>query len=136
MYMTTEADLARAIETAFEHCRAGGAVLFAPDFIRETFRSQSDCGGSDGPGRSMRYLEWTWDPDPVDTTYLVDYAYLLREADGSVRVEHDRHVEGLFARADWLRLLAAAGFEDIRVVPGDLSDLNPGQYEVFVARKP
>ena len=28
-----------------------------------------------------------------------------------MRVEHDRHVEGLFARADWLRWLEEAGFQ-------------------------
>ena len=84
------------METAFAHCRPGGAALFAPDHLRENFRTGTDYGGHDGDGRAARFLEWTWDPDPLDTTYTVDYAYLLREADGSVRVEHDRHVEGLF----------------------------------------
>ena len=109
-YMTTESDLQMAIETAFLHCRPGGAALFAPDFVRENFRSSTDHGGSDEGSRGLRYLEWTWDPDPSDTTYVVDYAYLLRTPDGAVRVEHDRHVEGLFARADWIRLLSEAGF--------------------------
>ena len=62
-------------------------------------------------GAALRYLEWTWDPDPDDTQYTVDYAYLLRDADGSVRVVHDRHVEGLFPRAQWLQILADVGFE-------------------------
>ena len=30
-YMTTESDLRSAMETAWVHCRSGGAVLFAPD---------------------------------------------------------------------------------------------------------
>jgi SAM-dependent methyltransferase len=38
VYMTTEADLRKAIETAFVHCRPGGAALFAPDHIKENFR--------------------------------------------------------------------------------------------------
>jgi SAM-dependent methyltransferase len=135
MYLTSESDLAAAMATAFVHCRPGGVVLFAPDYVRETFRAATDCGGSDGPDRGMRYMEWVTDPNPADTTFIVDYAYLLRESNGRVRVEHDRHVEGLFPRATWLRLLAAAGFDDVRVRPGDLSDLNPGQYELFVARK-
>jgi SAM-dependent methyltransferase len=134
-YMTTEADLRLAVETAFIHCEPGGAALFAPDHVRENFHSSTDHGGSDGDGRGLRYLEWTWDPDPEDGTYTVDYAYLLREEDGSVRVVHDRHVEGLFSRADWLRLLAEAGFRP-GVVPFDHSELEPGTYEVFVARKP
>lgn len=135
-YMTTKADVRRAIETAWVHCEPGGAALFAPDHVRENFRPSTDHGGNDdGEGRGLRYLEWSWDPDPADSTYTVDYAYLLREADGSVRAVHDRHVEGLFSRADWLRWLSQAGFRP-EVVPIDHSELEPGTYEVFVARKP
>ena len=75
------------------------------------------------------------DPDPADRSYVVDYAYLLRESDGSMHVEWDRHIEGLFARGDWLRLLADVGFQP-RVVPFEHSELEPGQYEVFVGRRP
>ncbi|MDX1420351.1 MAG: class I SAM-dependent methyltransferase [Rubricoccaceae bacterium] len=135
-YMTTEADLQRAVETAFVHCAPGGAALFAPDHVRETFRPSTDHGGHDGDdGRGLRYLEWTWDPDPTDATYLVDYAVLLRDAHGAVRVVHDRHVEGLFARADWLRLLAHAGFEPT-VIPFRHSDLDAPPMDVFVGRRP
>ena len=83
----------------------------------------------------MRYLEWTWDPDPNDTTYTVDYTFTLRTPDGNVRVEHDRHTEGLFARAEWLRLLSEAGFE-ARVVPLEHSELEEGAHEVFVVKRP
>lgn len=134
-YMTTEADLRAAMETAFRHCRPGGAALFAPDHVRETFAASTDQGGADDGGRGVRWLAWTWDPDPADSTYTVDYACLLRDADGSVRVEHDRHVEGLFPRATWLRLLSEVGFEP-KVVPFDHSELEPGTYAVFVCAKP
>lgn len=134
-YMTTESHLRMAIATAFLHCAPGGAALFAPDFVTENFRPSTDHGGSDGESLGLRWLEWTWDPDPSDTTYTVDYAYLLRAPDGTVRVEHDRHVEGLFPRDTWLRLLSDAGFE-ARSVPFEHSDLEPGSHEVFVARKP
>lgn len=56
-------------------------------------------------------------------------------ADGTMRVEHDRHVEGLFARSGWLRLLTESGFEP-RAVTFDHSGLEPGSYEIFVAAKP
>lgn len=134
-YMTKESDLRRAIETAFVHCRPGGAALFAPDFVRENFCPSTDHGGHDGETRGLRYLEWTWDPDPADTTYVVDYAYLLRMPDGTMRVEHDRHVEGLFTRTDWMRLLSEAGFR-ARAVPFEHSELAPGSHEVFVAKRP
>jgi SAM-dependent methyltransferase len=123
-YMTTEADLRQAIETASVHCRPGGAALFAPDFVRENFRPHTGHGGHDGPDRGLRYLEWAWDPDPADTTYVVDYAYLLREADGSVRAEHDRHIEGVFARDVWTRLLSDADF-DVRVVASEHGEFGP-----------
>jgi hypothetical protein len=133
-YMTTESDLRQAIATAYEHCAPGGVALFAPDHVVENFRSSSDHGGEDGADVSVRYLEWTWDPDPMDTTYTVDYAILVRGSDGSVKVVHDRHIEGLFPRADWLRFLSEAGF-DATMVPFDHSELAPGEYEVFAATK-
>ena len=136
-YMTTEADLQQAIDTAFAHCRPGGVALIAPDFVRENFRSPlTDHGGHDGPTRGLRYLEWMWDPDPADSTYVVDYAYIMRLPDGAVRVEHDRHVEGLFDRGDWLRMLAKAGFEEVRVVPLEHSEVDPTTHEVFVGMRP
>jgi hypothetical protein len=129
MYMTTEHDLSQALVTSFVHCRPGGVALFVPDHVQETFRPTTDHGGHDGRDRGLRYLEWTWDPDPDDNTFVVDFAYLLREADGSVHVEHDRHLCGLFGREDWLRLLRAVGF-----VPRVLND-SYGR-DMFVAVRP
>jgi hypothetical protein len=134
-YMTSEADLRQAIETAFVHCRPGGAALFAPDCVRETFRESTDHGGHDGQDRALRYLEWTWDPDPTDSTYRVDYAYVLREPNGSTHVEIDRHTEGLFARDCWLRLIAEVGFEPRRLSFAH-SELPDDELEVFVGVRP
>src|SRR5207248_10330349 len=77
MYMTNDADLRLALETAFVHCRPGGAALVMPDVIAETFVSLTTHGGHDGEGRSIRYIEWTFVDDPTDNTYSVDFAYLL-----------------------------------------------------------
>lgn len=109
-YMTTIDELRQAITTAYMHLRPGGAALFCPDFTRETFVPESDHGGHDGPNRAMRYVEWSWDPDPDDTTFNVDYAFVLREGTDT-RVVHDRHVEGLFTRQQWLDTLRDAGFD-------------------------
>jgi hypothetical protein len=133
-YMTTETDVRKAIETAFVHCRSDGVVLFVPDHVRERFRPATDHGGHDGTNRAMRFLEWSWDPDPADSTCTVDYVFLLRERDGSTQVVHDRHVEGLFSRADWLRWLTEAGFVP-QAVPLEHSELEPGSYEGFVGHK-
>lgn len=109
-YMATEADLRATLATAFAHLTAGGVALFAPDYVRETFSESTDQGGCDQGPRGLRYLEWVYDPDPHDTTYLVDYAFILRDEHGRTRVEHDRHLEGLFSTQQWLQWLAEAGF--------------------------
>jgi SAM-dependent methyltransferase len=135
-YMTSEADLRAALTTAFEHLRPGGVAVFMPDHVRESFKPATDHGGEDAPsqpdgrpGRGLRYLEWTTDPDPADTTYLVDYAVLLRHADGSVEVRHDRHVEGLFPRQTWLETLAGIGFETWTAI-------DAYQRDIFIGRRP
>ncbi len=143
-YMATEADLQQAMETAWVHCRPGAAVLFAPDDVIATFRPSSDCGGHDevlpdgAPGvpRGLRYLEWDWDPDPYDGIYRSDYAYLLRERDGTVRVVHDCHLGGMFSRERRLGLLDNVGFTNARCVPLVHSDAELGRREMFVARRP
>ncbi len=135
-YLTTEADLRAGLQTAFLHLRPGGAAIFLPDDIREGFEPGTDHGGDDDPpqpdgrpGRGVRYLEWTTDPDPTDSTYQVDYALLLRHADGHVEVRHDRHLEGVFPRQVWLDLLAEVGFEATEIEdPWDRTD--------FVGRRP
>ena len=109
-HMTTESDLRAAMEAAFVQCRPGGVALFVPDFVRETFVDNVDQGGNDTVRGSVRFLQWTTDPDPTDTTYFVDFAILIRDGDGEMRVEHDRHTYGLFTRADWRRLLRDVGF--------------------------
>jgi SAM-dependent methyltransferase len=108
-YLTTADDLRRAIETAFVHCRPGGAALFCPDCVRETYSESTKHGGHDGEGKGLRYLSWTWDPDPTDTSYTVQMAYLLREGN-DVRCVGDRHMLGLFAEEEWLTWIRSAGF--------------------------
>lgn len=136
-YMTGEADLRLAIGTAFVHCRPGGIAVFIPDHTLETFQTTTDHGGQDehdGDGRGVRYLEWTWDPDPADTWILTDYAFLLREADGSVHTVHETHCTGLFSRDIWFGQLAAAGFEPSSVTEQTAEDRQPR--ELFVGRRP
>ena len=116
MYCTTRADVRAALATAAMHCRAAGCLLIVPDCVRESFEPSTDHGGEDGAdGRGVRYLEWTFDPDPTDDTFETVYALVLRSADGRTRVELDRHVEGLFSERDWLAWLTEVSV-DARVV--------------------
>jgi hypothetical protein len=134
-YLLNLADLRRAFETAFVHTRPGGVALFAPDALRETYRDDTDCGGHDGSdGRGLRYLEWTFDPDPKDETYQTDYTFVLRELGQPTRVVLDEHRQGLFSRADWLRLLSEVGFQ-ADAVPFEHSEEPPGSLEIFLARR-
>jgi SAM-dependent methyltransferase len=143
MYAASEADLRATIASAATHCRAGGIVVLAPDCTTESFGESApheeggashadggaDHGGEDAEdGRALRYLEWSWDPDPSDTQFEVAYAFVLREADGTTRVELDRHSEGLFPEATWLRHMGACGL-DARSVP------DPWRGKIFVGRR-
>lgn len=115
-HLLREEDLRAAIATVAAHLRPGGAAVFAPDHTKETFAPEHHDGGHDGEdGRSLRYLEWSWDPDPNDTTYLSSFAYILREADGLPRFESEVMEMGAFSRATWERLLAEAGLSSRRV---------------------
>jgi trans-aconitate methyltransferase len=125
-HLTVAEDLKACMATARDHCKPGGVAVFMPDAVREGFQSAVHHGGHDGDGRSVRYLEWAFDSDPSDTQYTVDFAYMLREGNGPVRVEHDTLVMGLFSRVDWLSWLKSAGFS-----PRALED--PYGREVFVA---
>lgn len=128
MYATEPAEVQAALQTAAIHCRAGGTIAVLPDCVRETFEPDTESGGEDASdGRGFRYLEWSWDPDPADDTYVVDYAFLLRDANGAVDVVHDRHVEGLFSRARWLQW-----FEDAALSAS--SSIDPWDRDIFIGK--
>ena len=137
-YMTTEHDLRAALETAFVHTRPGGAAIIATDCVRETFGPNSDIteGDDETNARHLRGMEDMWDPDPTDTTYRVDYVFLLREGN-EVRVVHDHHIEGLFPLARWRALLEEVGFE-VEVVTRPLPEEEGRSVytdKVFVCRR-
>ena len=131
MYMTSEEDLRAALATAYEHCRPGGVVVIAPDWVAETFRPQTMHEGGDEGDRGVRYLEWTWDADPGDTEVNCEYILALREGN-ELRTVVDRQIVGVFPRATWLRLLEEVGFE-----AGIVEDPSTGgeRSEVFVGHK-
>jgi ubiquinone/menaquinone biosynthesis C-methylase UbiE len=134
-YMTNLVDLKAAIETAFIHCKPGGAALFAPDYTKENFKPLTKHGGHENNGRGLRYVEWVYDPNPNDENTITDFAYLLRNQNNHVWVEYDRHVTGLFYQADWLRIIREVGFEP-KVIPFEHSEIEPGTCELFVGKKP
>jgi len=132
MYMTTERDLRAALTTVAAHLNPGGVALVAPDATTETFSEATEHGGGeDGSGRRARYLQWMLAPAPGGTSFEAHYAFLLREADGTVRAVHDVHREGLFGRETWLRLFREVGLAAElapRTIEGEA-------YDAFVARR-
>jgi SAM-dependent methyltransferase len=126
MYATDPRAVQATLRTAADHCLPGGTVVILPDYVRETFTPTTDHGGHDAAdGRGLCYLEWSWDPDPSDDTYTVDYALMLRNVEGTVSFEHEQHVEGLFARAQWLQWLGETGLSA-------RSEPDPWRRDVFI----
>ena len=134
-YLLSEEDLRQAFRTAWEHLKPGGAVVAAPDCVRETFREGPSQGGHDGDGRSLRYLAWDWDPDPDDTTYCAKFVYMLREGSGAPQIETEVHTVGLFPTATWVEALAATGFE-VEVRSSPVWDEETPAQTIFVGVRP
>ncbi len=105
-------------------------ALVAPDATEESFSEGTEHGGGeDESGRRARYLEWTLPPEPGEANYTVHYAFMLRDVDGSVRVVHDVHREGLFPRATWLRLFGEVGLA-ASLAPRTIEGV---EYDSFIA---
>jgi SAM-dependent methyltransferase len=110
-YLTTAGDLLQTFQTAYRHCKPGGCLIIVPDYFLETFGPETAHGGTDNNGRGMRYLEWTYVSATPEHTIIKEFVFLLKDESGTVKVEYDRHILGLFSRETWLRLLAEAGFQ-------------------------
>lgn len=131
-YMQSPQDLLAAMQTAFEHVAPGGVAMFVPDCVRDSFVESTELHEHDAGGRSLRCMSWTWDADPTDSLYNVEYTFLLREG-GEVRAVHDSHTEGLFSVQTWLESLRRVGF-DVRAQTRTLDDGGLDQF--FIAEKP
>jgi SAM-dependent methyltransferase len=134
-YLSTLEDLRLAIRTAYVHCRGGGVALFCPDYIKDTFSPSTKHGGHDKGERGLRYLAWTWDPDPHDTSYIMDMVYLLKDG-GKVSCRSDRHILGLFSEKTWLSIIEDAGFIP-HVISHSWPDYTPSlESRMFLGIKP
>jgi hypothetical protein len=134
-YMITETDLFKTFRTAFIHCKAGGAALFCPDYVRETFSESTETGGHDDGERGLRYMDWAWDPDKNGKSFISHFIIIMREGN-KVEYRTDEHNCGLFPKQIWLDLVTKAGFKDVKAVqyPDSLTEkcITP----VFTGTKP
>ncbi len=131
VYMVNEEQLHEAAQTAFIHTRPGGAAIFAPDCVRETFRDSTEFFEANDETRAMRGIEWSWDPDPHDDMTVADYVFVLRDGI-DVKTYHDRHFEGVFTRATWIRILESVGYR-VELISRPIGD---GEFdEIFFCRR-
>ena len=130
MYLTSEADLQAAFDTAAAHLSDGGVLLVIPDVVHEQFQERAVSGGTVGrPG--VQIMEWHWDPDPNDTTHRLDVSVLFRDESGTMKSMHESHTLGLFPTSTFIRCLFNAGLTPIDGIIWD-ETLMP---EVFAAQK-
>jgi trans-aconitate methyltransferase len=135
-YLRDEASVRAAVQTAWEHLAPGGVALFCPDDLAEQWNESTDSGGHNGDdGRGLRYVAWAHRRGMEAPEYSYDFAYLLREADGSMSVLHDRHICAAHPRDTWLKAFTDAGFE-VEMKELRHSEVEAGSTFHFVAVKP
>jgi len=110
-HMQTEDDLKAAFATAAAHLEPGGVFITSPDHFRDTFQDPLVDSSTRSDGETeLTFIEYSYDPDPGDTTIETILFYLIRRR-GELRIEWDRLLTGLFPRQRWLDLMAEAGFQ-------------------------
>jgi hypothetical protein len=73
--------------------------------------------------------QWTRDPAPWASTYIMDFTYLLKEDRGRMRCEHNRNVCALFSEQDSIEAMTEVGLDaNLDVLP---VEEETGAYLVF-----
>ena len=115
-YLISEDDIGATLATAREHLTPGGVLIMAPDWYTETYPgTQLNCGIRRGITPEFASIEYEHDPDPSDSTIESVFIYIIKNEDGSARVEEDRHITGIFSIRTWLNLIEQAGFRAKRL---------------------
>jgi hypothetical protein len=110
-YLLNDGDIRATFATAAAHLEPGGILVVAPDWYRESFPGTFVSSRIKRKNsKELTFVEYTYDPDPSDTTIETVYFYFMREQDG-LHIEQDLHVNGLFPLQTWLQLMVEAGFE-------------------------
>lgn len=120
-YMTTLDDLVAVYRNAAAHLPIGGVMVALPEEIPERVaQARADVETHIDAHRRVTILELDHDPDPTDHTFENLFVFLIWE-DGDLRVEVDRHINGVFALDEFVGAMEAAGF-DASVEEWELSD--------------
>lgn len=110
-YMLSEDDLLKTFRTTAAHLNKGGIFITSPDYLTETFTDPSiHFNINRAKDIILTHVDFTYDPDPDDTTIETVLTYYIQEK-GSLRIEQDLHITGLFPLKTWQRLFQEAGFD-------------------------
>jgi ubiquinone/menaquinone biosynthesis C-methylase UbiE len=117
-YITNSDDLHRTFICARKHLQTGGAMICYAEFLKENFvQNKTQTTFSRTGAMEITFIENSCDPDPADDTFETTMVYLIRDQSG-LRIEHDRHICGIFTLDVWRSTLNNAGFE-ITEYPAD-----------------
>jgi len=114
MYMATKEDLSAALKNGHCHLRKGGVMICFAEQTKERFvQNQTQVSPARSrlkpPNLEITFIENSYDPDPEDDSFEATFIYLIREK-GSLKIEHDTHVLGLFPIDFWRSTLNGIGF--------------------------
>jgi ubiquinone/menaquinone biosynthesis C-methylase UbiE len=108
-YMTTTADLKKAITCANKHLKPGGVLLICTN-IKETFKANNFVYTGEKGDIEIAIFENDYIPKDNDSIYEATIIYLIRNK-GKLETCIDVHTLGLFDEKTWYSLLKEEGFE-------------------------
>jgi SAM-dependent methyltransferase len=134
-YMLSKEDLRSVFETAHAHLKPGGLLLIVIEITPENFRqnfTRTSVNLKDDV--EVVFIENMFDPDPADSTYEGTYIFLIREK-GTLRIETDRHICGIFSLETWFDLLQESGFK-VNKLDFNVTDPEAQNYPLLACVKP
>ncbi len=130
MYLTTEDELRAALATVTAHLRPGGAALILPDTVTEDWQPGTEAVANAVGTREASMLEWQHSTS--GTHFCVDFAILLKDGNQPVQAVHETHLQGLFPRETWWRILGEVG---LTLVPPTRPPPHQPYGEILLARR-
>lgn len=124
-YMTSVDELEAVYRTAAAHLAPGGVMVALPEELpARVAKPHSEAETIVAAGRAVTIVQAVYDADPQDHRFENTFVFLVHEGD-DLRVEVDRHANGVFAIDEFVAAIEAAGFE-ATVDDWELSDWEPG----------
>jgi|SRR5688572_7796327 len=120
-YMTSIEELEQAYRTAAAHLKVGGLMITLPEELRERLAKPDTSAETFRRGDTvLSVMETSFDENPDDHVFEQVYVFVIREG-GELRVEIDRHTNGVFELSEFVSAIERAGFE-AQVEKWELSD--------------